>query len=520
MEDGTNMKKSLLPVVTIALIFFLGAAAACIAQSTGAPSGVVRGGTLRIIRPVGPQALGYWPAMGPTDTAQVLPTLERPLDMGENRELIPVLADSYKVDEKKLTITFHIRKGVKFHDGSDLNAEVVAWNYRMLFDNRRVQFPDKVKSIEVADPYTVVLHLTEYNNQMLAAFGQAVIFSKAAFDSKGKEWVTMHPVGTGPFEMVDFKRDAYIKFRKFEGYWRKGQPFLDAIEVRFIPDTVTSSAMMQAKEADMWQDVPVKDQSELTKKGLTRYSYWAGTPSVIYFNTANPKAPTANPKVREAVEYAIDKPALAKAAGFGFYIPLTMTPPPTEWGFDSGYHGRGYDPAQAKKLLVEAGYPNGLKLKLLALSPPGGRNTVAESIQTYLNQAGFNIDVDMADPGRFYGSLYQKGWDDMVLFMTGLDQNYLQTIQNWFGHNPRTKMVSFDQPNDFLALSRQSVLMSRAADQKEATRKMVRMIADRALVVPLVHAPTAVVVQPWVHTSFLKNGLGYWAVYSDWMEKH
>jgi peptide/nickel transport system substrate-binding protein len=473
------------------------------------------------VTPTGPRLLGYYPEMGPTDTSHYFPAVEKIMDLSVNRELVPFLAESVNIDEKKLTMTFKLHKGIRFHDGTELDADTAAWNYRMYFDVKKLQFTDNVKSVEVKDKYTFVLHLSEYNNQMLFAYGWVPIFSKAAFETKGKEWCRLHPVGTGPFKLVEFKRDAYIKWERNPDYWQKGMPYLDGIEERIIPDPVTASSMMQAKEADMWTGAPVKDQADLSKRGLKRQAFWPGLPSMIYLNTANPKAPTANQKVREAIEYAIDKVTMAKALGFGYYTPLKMTAPVGEWGYDPSYQGRSYDPATARRLLSEAGYPNGLKLKLLALQEAGGgRNATAEAVKNYLDEAGFQIDIDIADPGRFYSSLWTNGWDDMALFFTGLDFNYLATVQSWFGHNPKTPLKSLEQPPPFLALSKQSVKYGKVEDQKGATRKLVRMVADDALIIPLFNVPAAYVIQPWVHTDYFRNGLIRWTQFSDWMEKH
>jgi ABC-type transport system substrate-binding protein len=198
-----------------------------------------------------------------------------------------------------------------------------------------------------------------------------------------------------------------------------------------------------------------------------------------------------------------------------------MTAPEGEWGYDPNYKGRSYDPVKAKRLLSEAGYPHGLKLKLLALQEAGGgRNAAAEAIKNYLDQAGFQVDIDIADPGRFYGSLWKTGWDDMALFFTGLDLNYLATVQSWFGHNPKTPLVSLKLPPEFLALSKQAVKYGKLEDQKAVTLKLVRMVADDALIIPLFNQPAAYVIQPWVHTDYYRNGLVRWTQYSDWMEKH
>ena len=411
----------------------------------------VHGGILRAIDPSGPRVLSYLPEMGPGDEIAVLPAAEKLMDYDQNKQLVPFLAESVTVAPDGKSITFKLRKGIKFHDGSDFNAEAVAFNYQLAKDTKRLQYDPRLVKIEIVDTYTLRLHITGFTNQLLHSFGWVPLFSKAAWDKAGggnidksKEFARANCVGTGPFKLGEYKRDNYIKWVKNENYWQKGKPYLDGITVRYIPDSVTASAIMQAKEADMWTNAPVKDQADLEKKGFIRQSGF-GTPRMIYFNTKDPASKFQNQKVREAVEYAIDKVAIAKALGYGYFTPLTMVAPPGEWGYDPNYKGRSYDPAKAKQLLAEAGYPNGLTVKLLSLSMPPWTDEAA-AVKRYLDEVGIKVDPDSADPGRYFGSVYVKGWQDMVLWITGMDPNYLITFHRQFGPEPMANYASFKRP--------------------------------------------------------------------------
>ncbi len=478
------------------------------------------GGTLRIIAASSPRVVGYYPEMGPNESQATLPGIERLMRLTPNREFEPLLAESIKVDDKNLTVTIQVRKGVKFHDGSSLDADVVAWNLKMLIDTRKITYGDKIKSVDVADKYTVVLHLMQYSNLMLGNIAWAPILSRAAYETKGKDWARMNLVGTGPFKLVDWKRDNYMKWERFGDYWQKGLPYLDNIDVRVIPDPVTASSLMEARQADVWLAPPVQYQSQLDKKGMKRQAFWPGTPNFIYINTKNPNSPLANLKVREAIEYALDKAAMAKALGYGYFTPMNMIAPPGEYGYDPDYKGRGYDPDKAKKLLMEAGYTKGLKLRLLAMAEMGGRNTIAEALKGYLDQAGFDIDIDVADAGRFFNSLWVNGWDDLAVYITGIDETYLATIQYWFGPEPRTVLQSLKMPADFLDLCSKAQTYRKAEDQKAAARKLVRIVADDALIIPVYFVPVAYNVQPWVHMDYYRNGFPWWKIAENWMEKH
>ena len=476
-------------------------------------------GILRVVQPAS-HATFYMPEGGPQDITGMFPGVEALMQYTARRELTPFLAQSVDIDEKNLTITFHLRKGIKFHDGSDLNADNVAWSFNFAKEMKRLQYGDKLKSVEILDDYTVRLRLTEYNNQLIHSFGWQFQMSKKAYTTHDKDWLRSNFVGTGPFKLVEWKRDSHIKWERNKDYWQKGRPYLDGIEIRYIPDPVTTSAMMQAKEADMWTGAPVKDQADLEKKGFVRRYGYCAFPAIIYPNTTDPNRPTGKQKVREAIEYGLDKVAMSKALGFGYYTPMKMVAPEGEWGYDPNYPGRPYDPAKAKQLLAEAGYPNGLKLKLLVFVGWGGGNQAAEAIKAYLSEVGINIEIDIADPGRYFGSIWRTGWEDLALGMTGLDPNYLVTFQRWFSHDPATNLVSFKRSPELIALSKESIAYSKEADQIAVTKKLVRLMADEACMIPLWKAPTAYMVQPYVHSTYLDAGVIAWSIYDDWKEKH
>lgn len=225
----------------------------------------VSGGVMRIISSQPPSMMSYVPMMGPMDRTVIFPAAEALVDTTKERGtaggIEPVLAEKIIEDPKKLTITWKIRKGVKFHDGSELDAEVARWNIQQVIDGKALPYNSFLKGMRVVDKYTLVMDLNEYSNQLVPSWGWwSAMYSKAAWDKasggdleKGKEWARTHVVGTGPFMLKEYKRDVGITWVKNPNYWRKGRPYLDGVEVRYIPDAVTASAMMQAKEADMWE---------------------------------------------------------------------------------------------------------------------------------------------------------------------------------------------------------------------------------------------------------------------------
>ena len=211
-----------------------------------------------------------WPAdsnINQTVTQVCCDTLLRGDSKGN---VIPWLAESYKLAEDRNSVTFNLRKGVKFHDGSDFNAEVAKWNLDN-FINAKMQ--PNWASVDVLDDNTIRLNFTQWQNTLLTSFVEptypAFMVSKAAFDKHGEAWMREHPVGTGPFIYDSFVFDASYKVVKNPDYWVKGKPYLDGINYILIADPTTQRMAMKAGEGDLVTNVTAMDMADLAAAGLT-----------------------------------------------------------------------------------------------------------------------------------------------------------------------------------------------------------------------------------------------------------
>ncbi|MCR4392881.1 MAG: ABC transporter substrate-binding protein [Dehalococcoidales bacterium] len=479
----------------------------------------VYGGTARVINAAGPNVMGYSLEQGPGDLFVLLCAVEKLVEYNNKQELVPMLAESYKIDDTTKTINVKMRQGIKFHDGSDCDADAIAWNFEQQVANKRIGYLDQFDRLEVIDKYNFVIHYKgSYNNQLANAWlWSPPMYSKDAFVKAGngdieksKDWARQNVSGTGPFKQGEFQRDVSLRMVRNDNYWG-GKPYLDAIQYIFIPDPVTASMKMQAGEAELWFNVPIKYQFELAQKGLTRL---VGQPSVsvLYPNNKDPNSKWQNRDLREAVEYALDKEGIATAMGFGYYRPAKMVVPEGQWGYDSNYAGRPYNPEKAKELLAKSGY-KGATVKLLVLTGDGVNTATA--VKRYLDDIGLNCVVDIADPGRFYGSLYGTGWEDLILGGVGILGNSLQTFHMNLGDQPLTRMGSWQLPSEMLSLSQESRSYPDEASQKQAAGKLYKAISDGAYIIPIYEYNSANVIRPNFHTTLgQETGFTqYWARY-------
>jgi ABC-type transport system substrate-binding protein len=449
---------------------------------------------------------------------------ERLIDWDEKGNIIPELAASWDVDVANKTITWHMQKGVLFQDGTDFDAEAARWNMQTFIDLNLQTDGKKVVSLDVIDKYTLKESLTEMTSQAVLNFGWVQMFSPTAYKINGDEWAKTHEVGTGPFEFVDWERDNYANFKRFDNYWR-GKPYLEGIKLIVIPDATTASAMMQAGQADMWVEPPIKFAVELEQKKFT-INWGLGYFWALWPNSADAGSVYANKLVREAIEYAIDRPAMAKTMGFGAYEALAQIIPKNTDGYIEGYDPRPYNPDKARELLTQAGYANGFDTTILCNN---SNQDVATAIQSYLGAVGIRVSLDIADFGRYYTELMsgffgggQGGFKDLAVGYVGIDIPSITGIIRHLGPTPMTGILGINgaKSPEFLSLIDKALQTYNPADMTKVTQEVVKQASEDVLVVPLFRVPYGTSMQTWVHSDYdLQHGV-VWYCWDDWMDAH
>ncbi len=481
------------------------------------------GGTLRRLAFAFPRVLGYPEEFTPIDAGFSSVALERLVGWDEQGNLTPDLAESWEGDPQNRTITWHLRKGIQFTDGTEWNAEALKWNYESRIRAGRLINGRSIKSLEVIDNHTLKMHLFGYNRMMITNYGWTVMISPTAFEKAGggdieksKEWARFNPVGTGPFKVVDFQRDVVIHYKRNDRYWRKNLPYFDGIEDRLIPDRMISSAMMQAKEADMLTNTDVRTALDLESLGF-KVNWGTGLLVALLPNSSDSGSPFADKRVREAIEYAINRPALAKMIGYGKYEPLTQMAGSAFLGYVPGFDPRPFNREKARLLLAEAGYPNGFKTKIIS----GEQNRdAAAALQGYLSEVGIKVDLDIADTARYMASVFNDGWDGLALAASGINPDATDIFVH-YGPEPMTyRTTNIAKSREYLELCNEALHTYDDAEYRNLLRRIVRQASVDAMVVPLYVTKLAAVMQPYVRSEILKIHIVIWKSYEDWMVPH
>ena len=422
--------------------------------TTAAPSNIKKGGILRVIT-TAPSNIGGCPWEGntPPDLWYANPVVETLLITDGKGDLAPRLATAWKVAPDYKSITFTLRQGVKFHDGTDFDAEALKYLFET---NAKSAFPElkSIQSVDVLDKYTARVNVTKYSPAMMSllAVGRpGWIVSPTALKTMKPEDLAVHPVGTGPFKFQDFKRDVYVKFIRNENYWQPGKPYLDGIEYQIINDSVTSLLTFKKGDSDVHYNVVQKDAYELKQAG---YNVTSAQASIYQWvgDSNNPNSPWSNIDVRRAAQHAIDTQAMAKAQGYGWADGYwNQVFPKGNPAYEPSIVGYPFDQAKAKALLAKAGYPNGFKTSLYCTSPPLGE--FEQATQNYLGQVGINAEIKPL-VGPSYAMANNQGWAN-GMFRTqstaslGADPGYQMSI---YLSTPATSWVSVARPQDMTDL--------------------------------------------------------------------
>ncbi len=319
-------------------------------------------------------------------------------------ELKSSVAD-WEVSDDGLEITFTIKEGITFHSGDALTAADVIFSHDRMLE-KAPQYARRARdleSIEAVDDMTVRFNFHKPDAGMLPSRSLSIA-SKAYFDRVGEEEFMRHPVGTGPYEFVSYTPGTQLVLKRYEDYYGD-LPEVENATLRYVREPATRVAQLRAGEVGMVMDIPYPDVAGLEADGF-EMEYLSAHPTIaIQFQNQNPGVPWADARVRKAMAHAVDRQAIIEGLLAG--VPkMTPTVAENELGYDPGVEPYAYDPAKARELLVEAGYPDGFKLPLDVWGGAfAGLRETAEAAVLYLRQVGIEAEVQTLDASQFLGKI-------------------------------------------------------------------------------------------------------------------
>jgi peptide/nickel transport system substrate-binding protein len=458
------------------------------AKTTTAPTTPTpqKGGTLKVITS-DVTTMGV-PAEGPTQNGMMVARVccENLLNLDEKGNILPWLATEWQWSSDYKAVTFTLRKGVKFHDGTDFNATAVKFCLDMVKNSTRTEL-NNVTSIDVVDDYTIKLTLKKYDSVLLRSLTglAAKIVSPTAYQKMGHDVAAINPVGTGPFQFVSYQRDVSVKFKKFDSYWQTGKPYLDGIEFILIKDPVTARISLLSGEAQILFRCSAKDASDLQAAGNYYVNKTPGGITGISSDSKNISSPFSDIKVRQAIAYALDNTAIAKAIGYGTYEGVKECVVASSATFNPAVVGYPYNLQKAKDLLAQAGFTN-LKTKITFNTTQMDLWTI---VQGYFKNAGMSLDLDAADSAR-WAQVSTQPWTNQLMSFQVNETPAISmgdALNNSMAVNSRSN-PSIYIPDEYQSLLDQAISSTDLQKSQDLFRQIEVLIIDKYCMVMPIYA--------------------------------
>jgi peptide/nickel transport system substrate-binding protein len=317
----------------------------------------------------------------------------------------PSLAESWEESEDGLTYQFKLRPGLKFHNGDAVTTEDVKFSFERYQGTGAQALKEHVNKVEIVDPLVVRFHLKQPWPDFMTFYGTTataagIVVPKNYLTQVGDDGFKKNPIGAGPYKFVSTKPGIEVVLEANPGYWRR-VPNVKTLVMRSVPEATTRALMLKTEEADMAYALDGVDAEGVRadprlKVVATKH---ASNSWIEFTEQWDPKSPWHDRRLRLAVNYALDRQAINEAGCLGFCSPAGVIVPRV-MDFALPAEPTPYDPAKAKQLLTEAGYPNGIDAGEFAVIP--GFPTIAESLMNYLNAAGIRVRLKQMERATFY----------------------------------------------------------------------------------------------------------------------
>jgi oligopeptide transport system substrate-binding protein len=431
-------------------------------------------------------------------------------------EVRPELAESWEISDDKTVYTFHLRHGVKFHNGRQVTAEDFRYSMERTLnpataaDQRWVLGQIKgadafkgtpgehVEGIEVLDPYTLRLTITRPYEPFLALLSMeaASPVPREEVERWGDDFAS-HPMGCGPYRFVKWKPDVTIVLERFDGYWGP-PPKIKYIKFKVIPEDAVALQKFLNGDFDILPELPPHRIREMMARYPDQVHTWPDL-GVYYMGFNHTKPPfQGNAKLRQALNYAVDKQAICDVLEEGIPTPARGVLPPLFGSFDPTLEGYPYDKEKAKALLAEAGFPDGKGLSEITLqfNTSEHHEAICTAIKNDLEAIGLKIRLKNLEWGAHLDSMkrhepemFRGGWMADVPF----EDNFLQLLET----GQETNYGGYSNP-EFDALLDRARYSTDPEERQRLFREANRMVVEDATWLFVYWYREVIMIKPYV----------------------
>ena len=408
-----------------------------------------------------------------------------------NLGIKPGLAESWQQPDPK-TLVMKLRQGVKFHDGTDWNAEAAKFNFnRMKTEPKSVRKGEvaSIESVDVVDAHTIKINLRRPDAALLATLTDraGMMVSPKVIQERGPELErNAKGAGTGPFEFVEWVKDDHLLIKRNDAYWNtQGGPYLDRIRYRPIPDDTVKLQSLQSNEIDVIDYVQPRDVAAVK---ADRSIAVLDVPSLAAFayQLNMTRLPFNVKALRQAVAYALDTQQIVKGVWLNVGVPANGPVPPTSWAYDRTIPAIKRDLAKAKAKLAEGGKPGGFPFTITTANIPINIQE-AEVMQAQLAEAGMSVKIKLVDAATQLSDGNSKNFDMISYQWSGRpdpDGNTYQFFRTTPGISLNWSGISNPQIDALLDKTRE---VSNQAERKKLFSELTKILQDELPMVYIVH---------------------------------
>ena len=395
----------------------------------------------------------------------------------------PSLAESWTVSPDRRSYEFKLREGLRFHNGDPFTADDVKFTFLRY---KSKIFREKVRDVEIVDKYRVRFHLHQPWPDFMAYYGTLAsgagwIVPKSYIEKVGDEGFRKQPIGLGPYRFVSYTPGVEVVLDAVPSYWRK-VPSVKRLVLKTVPDATTRMAMLKRGEVDIAYDLDATNALDLKKDPKLKLAFSGGI-AVFYLDFLHgqwdPKSPWSDARVRLAASLAIDRKAISEAETLGASIP-TGNLAPREFDFVLPIEPHPYDPARAKQLMAQAGYPHGFDAGDLNPSPPYFDR--GEMIANYLGAIGIKLKVRTMERAAFLNARAAKQLRGLCICGTGRYGNVAVRLEETISTGGA---FAFGGHPDLDDMIKQQDSETDRGRREQLLHRIQRIVNERVVVAPL-----------------------------------
>jgi peptide/nickel transport system substrate-binding protein len=426
-----------------------------------------------------------------------------------NQKMGNSLAESWRESPDGLTYEFKLRRGLKFHNGDAVTSEDVKFSYERYKGAGAKELQARVRQVDIVDPLTIRFVLKEPWPDFMTFYGTTataagLVVPKKYITQVGDEGFRKHPIGAGPYKFVSHTPGVDITLEAYPGYWRH-TPHVKRLVMKSVPEGTTRAALLKTGEADIAVALDGQDAENIKRDSRLQIvpSRHASINWIEFADQWDAKSPWADRRLRLAVNHALNRKAINDAACLG-HCPPTGVIIPRVMDFALQVEPLAYDPARAKQLVAEAGYPNGFDAGDLVPIPPFF--TTGEAVVNYLNAVGIRVKMRPIERATFYTAWREKKLRPLFITGVGNSGNAASRVQEFIHSKGSYAYGGYPDIDDlFEQQSRERDVKKREA----ILHKIQQLTVDRVMYAPIMDFRALMGVGPrvtehtitWIHNS-------------------